>query len=226
MNLAIVDIDGTLTNTSDIDAECYVRVVSAFLGHSFSTDWSAYEDVTDSGIVEELCREYLGRSPTTAEMASVESAFVSELVQASRERPDAFASVSGASEFLERSRAAGWQVALATGAWGRSAELKLRAAGLTTDLPLASANDSQQRIGIVRRAIESVMRVKTNDDRIVLVGDAMWDLETAKQLDLPFIGIASGDRAALLRASGATHVFADFRDLQSMFAALNVAGVP
>lgn len=226
MNLAIVDIDGTLTKTTDIDAECYVRVVSAFLGHSFSADWSAYVNVTDSGIVDELWRKYLGRSPTAAEMAALESAFVSELVQASRQRPGAFAPISGASEFLQRSRAAGWQVALATGAWARSAELKLKAAGLPKDLPLASANDSQQRIGIVRRAMQRAVGAKSDHERIVLVGDTAWDLETARQLGLPFVGISSGDRAEQLRASGATHVFPDFSDLQSVFSALSAAGVP
>lgn len=225
-NLAIVDIDGTLTKTNDIDSDCYVRVVSAFLGRSFSADWSAYINVTDSGIVEELCREYLGRSPTAGEMVSLESTFVSELEQAARQRPGAFAPIFGASEFLKRSRSAGWQVALATGGWARSAELKLKAAGLPTNLPLASANDSRQRVGIARRAIQCLVGAKGNAERIVLIGDAALDLETAKQLELPFVGIASGDRAQHLRASGATHILPDFSDLQSVFAALSEAGVP
>lgn len=226
MNLAIVDIDGTLTKTNEIDSDCFVRVVSAFLGRSFPADWSAYADVTDSGIVEELCSEYLGRSPTAGEMASLESAFVADLAQAARQRPDAFAPIPGASEFLKGSRAAGWQVALATGGWARSAELKLQAAGLPTNLALASANDSRQRVGIARRAIQDVVGAEGAAERIVLIGDALWDLETARQLELPFVGIASGDRAEHLRASGATHVLPDFSDLQSVFAALSEAGVP
>jgi hypothetical protein len=115
MKLAIVDIDGTLTQTTEIDAECYAGAVSGFLGHSISSDWASYVHVTDSGILEQVFRKSLGRSPTAGESNAIESDFIAKLEEAVRRQPGAFAAVAGASEFLARSRAAGWQVALATG---------------------------------------------------------------------------------------------------------------
>lgn len=226
MNLVIVDIDGTLTQTNDIDAECYVRAVSAFLGRSFAPDWVAFSNVTDSGILDELCRESLGRTPTTDEVEFVRNLFVSELQQASRERPHEFGPIPGATEFIQRCPAAGWHVALATGGWARSAKVKLEAAGLPTDTALASANDSNERIGIVGQAIRCAAESGVIADKVVLVGDALWDLETAQRLHMPFIGIATGNRAEQLRSAGATHVFPDFLDLRSIFTALGEAGAP
>lgn len=201
-------------------------MVSAFLGHPFSTDWSAYVNATDSGILDELCRRHLGRPPTSTENESLQRAFTTELRQARREHPHAFRPIPGAREFPERCPAAGWRPALATGAWARSAKFKLEAAGLPRNLPLASADDAHQRNAIVRRAIARAVGDNVTLNRTVLIGDALWDLVTAKTLSIPFVGIASGDRAGQLRRAGGTHIFPDFTNLSSMFEALTTAGVP
>jgi beta-phosphoglucomutase-like phosphatase (HAD superfamily) len=64
MKLAIFDIDGTLTETNEVDDECFVKAFAA--SHQITeieTDWTKYTHVTDSGLVSEIFRQKLGRSP-------------------------------------------------------------------------------------------------------------------------------------------------------------------
>ncbi|MBI3191378.1 MAG: hypothetical protein HYZ36_01850 [Pedosphaera parvula] len=50
MHLVIFDIDGTLTETNAVDADCYVRALAEVFGFAdVDTDWSTYPHVTDSG---------------------------------------------------------------------------------------------------------------------------------------------------------------------------------
>ncbi len=51
-------------------------------------------------------------------------------------------------------------------------------------------------------------------------------MRTARQLGYAFIGVGSGAEADRLRAEGAGHVVADFRDTVRVISALEVAEVP
>src|SRR2546426_412587 len=56
------------------------------------------------------------------------------------------------------------------------------------------------RESIVKTAIAraSVFYRCQQFERIVSVGDAVWDLQTAKQLGLPFIGVGNQERGTIL----------------------------
>ena len=49
----------------------------------------------------------------------------------------------------------------------------------------------------------SEMCIRDRPDRIVSVGDGMWDLLTAKNLDVEFIGIGSDAKEKALTEAGA-----------------------
>lgn len=49
--------------------------------------------------------------------------------------------------------------------------------------------------------------------KIISIGDGVWDLKTAENLDVAFIGIGVGAKAKLLTDLGAT-VFTDFNELR------------
>ena len=105
--------------------------------------------------------------------------------------------------------------AIATGGWKLSARLKIRTAGIGADeLPAAFAEDGPSREAIVRAAIEraSLSYKQSTFEKIVSVGDAVWDVHTVKRLDLPFVGVGHDGRAARLRQLGASHVIEDFLD--------------
>ena len=136
-----------------------------------------------------------------------------------------FVPITGAGTLFQDLRRAGWHVALATGGWGPCAAAKLQAAGLVvSDVPMACADDAESREDIVRlawRRAETQARVTF--ERVVSVGDAPWDVRTARSLGLPFVGIATGVLADRLRTEGATTILPDFSDAAAVLAALSSA---
>ena len=131
----------------------------------------------------------------------------------------------GACELLAELENADHPVAIATGGWTPSARFKLSRSGIDWEkVPSAFACDAHPREQIISLAIDRAARLHrcTPEDfgRIVYVGDGVWDLKASRALGLSFVGIASGDRAGQLRASGAETVFEDFEDLEAVRSSL------
>jgi phosphoglycolate phosphatase-like HAD superfamily hydrolase len=225
--LALFDIDGTLTATNDVDTECYTEALAAELGLTpAEIHWSDAPHITDAGITRWLWMQHRGSLPTVAELDAIKSRFFRLLDDQRRQHPDRFAAVTGAMDALERLHADGWVIALATGAWGPSARMKLDTAGLSTPFPVFCSDDAFEREAIVSRAWEHCVRAAGRAfDRVVSVGDGVWDVRTARQLGLPFVGVATGDKAERLKALGTSHVIADL-EYQPLSEALVAARVP
>ena len=228
--LVVFDVDGTLTETFRIDEICFLRSMASALGlHEVNPDWASYSDCTDVGVVREAFLSRFGRYPTGRELAGYVEAFVRLLEEAHRSDPTAFSAVKGASQLLEALAATGeWSVSIATGCWERSARLKLRLAHLSVDgLPFASCDDSPSREVVVRTSIQRAeANVQDSFERIVLVGDGVWDVRTARGLRHSFVGRGIGRRARTLVHAGATRVLADFSDVAETMTNLDGADVP
>jgi phosphoglycolate phosphatase-like HAD superfamily hydrolase len=231
MNLAIFDVDGTLTDTNQVDAVCFVRAVSQVVGVDLGDGtWTAFSAVTDSGIVQEIYQRHRQRPPTADEVASLRRRFIACLEEAAAQMPHAFAPIPGAPAALERlGREPDWAVAIATGCWQASALLKLRSARIPSDtLPAAFAEDGLAREDIVCTAIERAQQRYAAEGfaRVVSIGDAPWDVSTARRLGLPFVGVRHDGQGERLRRLGASHVLADLVDVEVLLHSLAVAGVP
>ena len=103
MNLAIFDIDGTLTNTNNVDEGCFVKAFAE--AHSIDdivTDWAAYPHTTDSGITQHIFQEKFGRSPEETELSKLTSCFVSMLSEYYQSDSASFAEIAGASAVVVR----------------------------------------------------------------------------------------------------------------------------
>jgi len=217
-NLAIFDIDGTLTKTTHVDDVCFVQSFVDELGiRDLDTDWSRYPTVCDSGITQHIFRTHLGRLPSATELTRLQRRFVSLLEQSYERDPHLFVEVPGAGAAVHNLRQqAGWAVAIATGGWQMSALFKLNKAGIAVDgLPAAFADH-----GVTREVILATVLVMARHTyqqqqfaRVVYIGDGVWDVRTARQLNLDFVGVASGDREAVLRAEGARAIIQDFSDI-------------
>ncbi len=159
---------------------------------------------------------------------AVRDRFVRLLREGARTAAD-YRPVAGAPELLERLDCEGWAVALASGGWRESVTVKLQAAALDLALlPGGFSEDGPSRERIVVTAVRRACEYHGCDslNRIVCVGDGVWDVRTARQLGYAFIGVGSGAKANRLRAEGASHVVADFRDTVRFISALEVAEVP
>jgi phosphoglycolate phosphatase-like HAD superfamily hydrolase len=216
--LVVFDVDGTLTRSNHCDAIAFVAAVEDVLGiKDICQDWSLYQNVTDSGILDELVNNAFGRSPTDHELAAVQDRCKALLEAYLAE--EELEPVAGAPELLERLSAdLSWDVAFATGAWLGSTVAKFRAAGLSLDLDKgASADDAVRRDEIattaIRRCAEKAGGIAF--DRIVSVGDGVWDVKTAAGLALPFVGIGAETDVGLLRQAGANHVIESFTDVEA-----------
>ena len=209
--LALFDIDGTLTESNEIDTDCFVCAFADEFGiKDIPVGWQHYEHSTDRGIAVEVLRRAWQRTPTEEELARHRARFVALLGKRAHE----IVPIVGAPQFIESLRAAGWNVGIITGAWSDSANLKLTAAGLC-GIRVVSCDTFVSRPEIVRCAISAFDSAST-----VLFGDGTWDLAAAMELGIGFIGIGSGEAAQRLIAAGARHVFADYRDRTSILAAM------
>lgn len=231
MNLAIFDIDGTLTKTNEVDCHCFIQAFAdAHAITGFDTDWNEYRHTTDSGITFEIFQDRFGRGATPNELLDLQRCFVDLLRKQLAAHPEFFAGVPGSTRMLATlNREPGWTVALATGSWLQSAQLKLEAANLALNgFPIASAEAGLSREEILQAAIEkaSVHYRQVSFDRVVSVGDAPWDVRAARNLELNFVGVGSGEHAKMLRDAGVSHVLVDYRDYDLVAKSLEEAKVP
>lgn len=214
----ILDIDGTLMPSHEVDNRCYWQAVHEVFGTRPETiDLHQFRNVTDNGILAEWCETTLGRAPRGAELIAVRNRFLKLLQTAAGQQPAAFLPFAGVNEWLHRQPSG--TVALATGGWEHTARFKLQRAGLDRfALPLASSDQGKSRPAIMRHALEQLSRPDTPDSaaealNVIYIGDGPWDFAAAMTLGWDFIGIARGQRAAALQQAGAHRVFADFRPL-------------
>jgi beta-phosphoglucomutase-like phosphatase (HAD superfamily) len=211
MDLAIFDIDGTLIDSNAVDNECFLATFETAFGiPAAETDWSDYRHHTDRGLTLEFLQRAWSRDPQEEDIARHRAAFMDAL----RARITALEEIRGARAFIELLQARGWEIALATGAWSESAQLKLAAAGFPPALPLACCDKWPSREEIVIGAIAG-----RRFDRIVVFGDGWWDVRAARNLNLPFIGV--GDAAR-----GAAESVVDFSDPEAVLAAMMRARPP
>jgi phosphoglycolate phosphatase-like HAD superfamily hydrolase len=225
MHLVMFDIDGTLTQTDDVDGECYAQAVEEVLNTPpIDRDWSTYRHVTDSGIASEIIRTRFGRDPREGELESIKNRFVERLREALDGDSTRCLPVTGASRMLTAlTGRLDLFVALATGGWRQSALLKLATAGFHLDgIILATSDDSICRKQIMSVATSrAVERNRMEEfDRLVYVGDGVWDLRASQELGIRFIAIANGERAEILRMQGAKFVLPDFEDYDRFLALL------
>lgn len=230
MKLVIFDIDGTLTQTSQVDTLCFERALAANGINSPETDWHSCPHVSDTGLTRHLYQKHHSREPHEHEEIALRDSLVAFLHEHHGLDASLFAEVLGAGVMLaELARKQDWVIALATGCWRASAEMKLRAANIPLQQkPAGFAEDGPSRETIVSAAMQraSTHYGAKNFDRIVSVGDGVWDVKTAANLELAFVGIGRETRAEALQQNGAKHVVPDFTNLQRFFACLEDAVIP
>jgi phosphoglycolate phosphatase-like HAD superfamily hydrolase len=226
--LAIFDLDGTLTDTNAVDGECYVEAAAAELGLTLNPDWGSYPHCTDAGIAREALAAFFGRPASDEEIDRWRERFVALLRDRLTEDPARFSAIPGAAALLPHLPGEGWHLCIATGGWGSSAEIKRRAAGLPEAVPIFSSDLHHTREGILEIAIRRMRELNgvSSYDRIVNLGDGVWDVAAAAALRLPFVGVGRGARADRLREAGARAVLSDFVDLEDTLETMESAEPP
>ena len=195
MHLVSFDIDGTLVASADFDGELYADTLRDVIGVNLDSDWSRYEDVTDSGILEEVLREHAPADQRVRLAREVHETFVGRTTRHMAENPGLVREISGALELVEALRGIPEvRVCLATGGWAETAELKIRAIGLdSNDLAVATSSDASRRTDIMRLAESRATRGAIATRRTYF-GDGVWDQKAAGELDYDFVAVGDGVR--------------------------------
>lgn len=192
--LILLDVDGTLCNTFNIDGECYVESLRRCFGfHNISTDPASYIDTTDSGILQELFVSRLNRAPTVIEESRMVDCFHGLLAESFCRNPNQCRAINGGPSFLSQLRSRKIPFAIATGGWKRTAVLKLQSAGYgDLDFPITTADDATCRLDICNLAVNAASKTyRKSLTPIVYVGDGSWDQQAAEKLGYHFVGRSS-----------------------------------
>lgn len=206
MKLAVFDIDGTLTLGEGLGTRCFFESLEAMFGAGRAERRiESYVESTDCGIAREAVEKILGRPPDADEFARFKSSYLEMLAReiAAREQP--YRPVAGAAQFVTALAARpGWSIAVATGNWRRAAELKLDCARIAAPPVAACSEDGTTRAEVLASAISAAgAREGRRFEKVVYVGDQLWDLRAARQQRVGFLGLASGKRGDALAAEGA-----------------------
>lgn len=212
--LVVFDVDGTLTETLDIDDSSWQEAGQEVLGlEKINTEWGVYEHSTDEAVVSQLIREQTNL-PIEEGIIHRFRDRIHELLRAAAKDPRCIQPKPGAQKIFSALAHSGWASAIATGGWEVNARFKLEQAGVCIDgIPAVFAEDALPREGLIRLARERAsQQYGENFNSIVYVGDGVWDMESACLAGAGFIGIGTGEKRSLLQKEGALVVLPDFFD--------------
>jgi phosphoglycolate phosphatase-like HAD superfamily hydrolase len=187
MHAVILDIDGTLLNSNEIDDMFYLTAVRRVLGHAkVRESWGLYRNVTDAGILDEILSDN-SLSGSAATLNAVRDLFV-ESIRQHVERSGPFMEIPGAREFVAGLRASNSHcVAYATGGWSASASIKLESAGFPFQgIPLASSDDYPDRESIMVHALN---QLRGEFQSVTYYGDGEWDEAASRNLGWKFVPV-------------------------------------
>lgn len=230
MILVIFDIDGTLVHSKDhLDSKAFAKAYEDQHAKSFPTiDWRKYPHVTDTVIYQTVFKEHFQRLPEEQERVSFEAKYIDILWDNRNEKPDHFLEIPGARSMVEHLQETnGFRVAVATGGWKLPQQVKLAHVGFQLkEVPFSGADGKHTREAILEEAVELSMESGIQFERIVYVGDAIWDVITTRNMKMNFIGVRHRKDFHVLEQIGAQYVLDNYTEQQRFLDYLQKAETP
>jgi len=191
LHLVMFDIDGTLVDSSGFDEDLFARAIKRELGVQVDETWQAYQHHTDTGVLNEgMMQNNIPAYERPRAAERVKRCFISLVQDYIVSQPKELAPIPGAPELIRvlRSRVE-VVIALATGGWLETAEMKLRSAGIEFEgLPFATSSEATARTEIMRLA-EQQAGVFGRFTRRTYFGDAPWDKKASADLGYDFVAV-------------------------------------
>lgn len=230
MILLIFDVDGTLVqSTGKADSLCFASTYEQIYGKPFPTiDWQRYPHVTDTTIFQTVIQQHFKRAADPQEMFDFETVYVESLRKNRITKPNYFFEIPGARALVHHLLAQpDYLLAVATGGWRRSAHVKMQHVGIPSQAFLVSGADGKvTREAIIEEVLEYAHKIESRFQKIVYVGDAIWDVATTRNLQMDFVGIRRNNDLEVLARLGATQVLPDFLDQHAFLQAIAKAAPP
>jgi len=192
MHAVIFDVDGTLLDSASQDEGLYKLAVEEVVGEvSFRAGLHDYDIVTDTGILQQVFDDNRINADEQI-IEAIKSRFF-DLLEEYIDGVGPFRELPGARALLERLDASeSYQVAIATGGWRRSAQIKLDTAGFApVRLHLATSDDALTREEIMKKALQLIGAECAS---VTYYGDGAWDRQACERLGWHFrpVGAALG----------------------------------
>lgn len=190
MNLIVFDIDDTLTKSEYQHQLAYVNTMKEFGIKTINQNWKDYKHHTDSYILKENYEKNLDSKFDFSFIAAFEKRMTELILEL-----EPVSEINGAQKIIESLNSnPNYALAFATGSLLMPALVKLDQAGIDYDKSLVvGSNQIFEREGIVSEAIQSAKSFYKVEsfNHIISVGDGIWDLKTARNLGVHFIGIGT-----------------------------------
>lgn len=194
--LIIFDIDDTLTNSAAIHIKCFIESINELGILEMDTNFGGYLHHTDSYVSKTIYEKMKWQTFTEELKVQFEKHLSSKVAEEKIEE------VEGASEFIKKlQNKKSIAICFATGSLKRPAIQKLKAIGIKYDERLLAASDKfLKRESIIKNAITGAKDYYgvAEFDKIISVGDGLWDLKAANNLELDFIGIGDKNKEVLI----------------------------
>lgn len=228
MILIIFDVDGTLVFSEKRDSQSFADTYQAVYGRPFPTiDWRKYPHVSDTTIFKTVIQEHFDRIPDEAEEESFRQKFVANITENRKRTPTEFKEVPFAKQTIDKLLTDDrFVIGVATGGWKAPAIVKLDFVNIPSDqLIITGADGKVTRDDITKETIERATKQYGEFERIVYVGDAIWDVTTTKNMGLPLIGIRRKGDTGFLESKGVDLVLKDYEDYDAFVEGVFNVGV-
>ena len=205
------DIDGTLTDSVILHQKAFTEMLYEIGVNEINSEFKSFKHHTDSFIAKEIFENDKQNPISENNLIEFENGLTQKI---SLEK---IQEISGAKELVERlENNTDFGISFATGSLRRPAEFKLNSIGILFDkMQLVASDKIHEREKIVEKAIENAKKfygVK-KFERIISVGDGLWDLLTAQNLNLEFIGIGLKNKKLLVE-NGAKIVYESLTEFE------------
>lgn len=187
-NLIVFDIDDTLTKSENQHQTAFVEAMVSLGITNIDKNWKSYKNMTDSYILKKNYERHFEKEFEFSWIPKFEEKMTEHLLSLPKTEE-----IPGASSIVDYFiKETDYAICFATGSLLDPALVKLQQAGINF-IPnvVETASSFYTREEIVISAIEKAKNYfsVTNFEHIISVGDGIWDLRTAKNLGVHFLGI-------------------------------------
>lgn len=208
-SLYIFDVDGTLTDSIPTYLKVITEVLESLGLEDIDTDYNNYLHHTDMYALAYNYKRNLG-----TEVPPDLKYKVDILLEQGLLKEKAVQEIAGARDTLLKLQKNRISFAYGTGAFPKATAVKMK----QTQMPfieevLATSFHNISRVGFVKEAISKAKAYYNQESfsKIIAVGDGVWDLKAAQELDLDFIGIGLKNKEEMLDL-GCTVWLEDLKD--------------
>ena len=205
--LYIFDIDGTLTDSIPTYLKVITKVLADIGLKEIDTDYDNYLHHTDRYALEYNYERNFGKKAPDSLRFELDTLLETEL-----KKHEPVTEIPGARDLLLDFQNKQIPFSYGTGAFPKATIVKMKDAHIPLiEEVLATSITSVSRVGFVKEAIEKSKRFYNRDfKKIIAVGDGLWDLKAAQELNIGFLGVGLKNKE-VMKQHGCTDWVENFK---------------